>query len=265
MKAYAKINLTLDVLRKREGNYHELNSVMQQINLYDELIFEKSENIIVNSEFKDDIILKTALELKELFNVNMGVKVDVKKNIPVEYGLGGGSSDAAAALIALNELWELNLSKDELINVAMEIGSDVPFFIGGRSCSVSGKGEKVEKIDMPEMNILLVNSGYGISTKEAYNELDGKEYENKESSVKLKKFSSVKEIAENIHNDFVHIQKEEVNDIINDLISNGALNASITGKGPTVFGIFENEDMAIKAYDILKDKYKFVIKTKTIV
>ena len=287
VKAYAKINLTLDVLGSRKDGYHEVNSVMQQVDLHDELNFEKFGDIIVQSQFRDDIILRTILKLKELFSIEEGVNVSVKKNIPIAAGLGGGSSDAAATLIALNELWGLNLSTDDLLKIASELGSDVPFFIIGKGCFVSGRGEILEKINLPEMDILLINPGYEISTKEAYNELDKERYtnekinelifpslvkfslrsnfiNNKKSSLKLKNLKNIKEIASNLHNDFVYIQKDDVKGVIKDLISNGALNASITGKGPTVFGIFDNLERAKKAYENLKDRYKFVYVGKTI-
>jgi len=265
VKAYAKINLSLDVLGKREDNFHDINSVMQQIDLYDELSFEKSEDITVQSQFKDDIILKTVLKLKELFRIKKGVTVLVKKNIPVSAGFGGGSADAAATLKSLNELWGLNLKIEDLIKIGSEIGSDVPFFLIGGSCFVSGKGEIVERINIPEMDILLVSPGYEISTKEAYEKLDGMNYDKKYSSLKSKKLKDVKEIASLLHNDFIHIQKEDVKNIIKEVIGNGALNASITGKGPSVFGIFGDKEKAERAYENLKDKYKFVylVKTKT--
>lgn len=264
MKAYAKINLTLDILGKRQDNYHEINSIMQQIDLYDELTFEKSEDIIVQSQFKDDIILKTILKLKELFQIKEGITVSTKKNIPVAAGLAGGSTDAATTLIALNQLWNLNLSTEDLIKIAAELGADVPFCIIGKSCFVSGKGEIVEKIDIPKMDVLLINPGYEISTKEAYEKLDKKEYDKKFSSLKLKNSNDIKEVASNIHNDFINIQKEDVKEIIKEVINSGALNASITGKGPTVFGIFENKEKALEAYKNLKDRYKFVYLCKTI-
>jgi len=263
LKAYAKINLALDVLKKRQDNYHEINSIMQQIDLYDELTFEESEDIIVQSQFKDDIILKTILKVKELFNIEQGITVFNKKNIPIAAGLAGGSTNAATTLTALNELWNLNLSTKELIKIGAELGADIPFFLSGNSCFVSGKGEITENINLPEMNLVLINPGYEISTKQAYEELDNKDYEKKFSSLKLKNLNDIKEISSNLHNDFIHIQKEEIKDIINDLISNNALNASITGKGPTVFGIFENKEKAEQAYENLKDKYKFVHLTKT--
>ena len=265
LKAYAKINLTLDILGKREDNFHEINSIMQQIDLYDELTFKKSEDITVQSQFKDDIILKTILKIKELFQIESGITIFNKKNIPIGAGLAGGSSDAATTLIALNELWNLKLSAENLIKIAADIGSDVPFCLVGHSCFVAGKGEIINRINLPEMNLILVNPGYEISTKEAYSELDKKKHKPTFSSLKLKNSNEIREIASNLHNDFIYIQKKSVKQIIKELIENGALNASITGKGPTVFGIFETEEKAKKAYEKLKSKYPLTYLTKTIV
>jgi len=264
LKAYAKVNLSLDVLNKRSDGYHDLNSVMGQIDLCDVLTFEKSEDIIVQSQFKDDIILKTILRLKELFKIEEGVTVFVKKNIPVAAGFGGGSADAAATLIALNELWGLNLSIMDMIKIGVEIGSDVPFCLIGGGCFVSGKGEAVEKIDMPEMDVLFVNPGYSISTKEAYLTLGGVGYEKGSSSLNMKGLKDVKSVANGLHNDFMHIQKDDVKVLIKEMIGLGALNASITGKGPTVFGIFDSAEEARGAYEKLKDKHEFVYLAKTI-
>lgn len=264
IKAYAKINLSLDVLGKREDGFHEINSVMGQIDLYDELSFEKSGDIIVQSQFKDDIILKTIMKVRELFQIDEGVTVFVKKNIPVSAGFGGGSADAAAALMALNELWGLNLKIEDLIKIGSEIGSDVPFCLIGGMCFVAGKGEIIKKIDLPEMNVLVVNPGHEISTKEAYEKLDKMNYEKRFSSLKLKGLRDVKEIAAGLHNDFIHIQKEDVKEIVKGFIEYGALNASITGKGPAVFGIFENKEKAEEAYSGLKNKYEFVYLCETV-
>ncbi len=263
IKAYAKINLTLDILDKRKDGFHEINSIMQQIDLYDELSFEGSEDIVVQSQFKDDIILKTALNLKESFKVEKGVNVLVEKNIPVAAGFGSASTNAAATLITLNELWNLNLSWGELIRIGADIGADVPFCLVGGCCFVSGKGETVEKINGEELDLVLVNPGYEISTKEAYGELDKVNFQRRFSSLQDKK--NAKEIAASLHNDFLHIQKEDVKKIIEDLLDNGALNASITGKGPSVFGIFEDKAGASKAFEKIKNKNKFVYRTKTII
>ena len=174
LKSYAKINLSLDVLGKREDSFHEINSVMQKIDLYDELSFENSKETIVKSQFKEDIILKAINEVKEIFQIEEGITVSLKKNIPVAAGLGGGSSDAAATLIALNELWGLNLTPKTFIKIASEIGSDIPFFLAGNTCFVAGRGDIVQPITFPEMNIILINPGYELSTKQAYSDLDDK-------------------------------------------------------------------------------------------
>ncbi|MBW2989137.1 4-(cytidine 5'-diphospho)-2-C-methyl-D-erythritol kinase [Candidatus Woesearchaeota archaeon] len=248
IKAYAKLNLALDVLSRREGGFHEINSVMQQISLHDEISVEKGDKITLIGGLKDDIILKAALKLKGLFGIEEGAKISLKKNIPLSAGLAGGSADAAAALKALNELWNLNLSESSLIKIGSELGSDVPFCIAGKSCFVSGKGEKLERVDMPEMDIVVVNPGYGISTKDAYMELDSKDYEKTFSSLRLRSLNGTEKIASMLHNDFIHIQKPEVKGLIEEMVSKGAINASITGKGPTVFGIFENSKKALEAY-----------------
>ena len=118
--------------------------------------------------------------------------------------------------------------------------------------------------DIPEMNLVLISPEYQISTKQAYEELDKIKYEKKSSSLKIKNSNNIKEIASNLNNDFIHIQKQGVKDIVQELKYNGALNASITGKGPTIFGIFENKELAEQAYTNLRDKYKLIFLTKTL-
>src|SRR3989338_8597552 len=130
---------------------------MQQIDLYDELIFEKSDEIAVNSGIKEEIILKAIAKMKGLFDIKEGISVSVSKNIPIAAGFGGGSADAAATLKALNELWGLNLKIKDLIKIGDDIGADVPFFIAGKTCFAAGKGRSEEIINLPEMNILAVN------------------------------------------------------------------------------------------------------------
>jgi len=264
LKAYAKINLSLDILEKREDNYHEINSVMQQINFYDELTFEKSDKIEVNTQFEDDIILKTINKVKQLFNIEQGIKVDIKKNIPTAAGLAGGSSDAATTLTALNELWNLKLKREDMIKIGADLGSDIPFCIAGGSCFVSGKGEIIERIKLPELNLLIINPGYEISTKQAYEDLDKTEYQKTFSSLKLKSSKNITDITNNLHNDFINIQKQDVKQLIKELKDLGALNASITGKGPTVFAIFNTQEKTKEAYMNLKGKHKFACLCKTI-
>jgi len=150
--AYAKVNLGLEVLRKREDGYHDLAMVMSGISLFDELVFEIIEDneVIIDCKemehipLKNNLIYKAAFYLKDKFNINKGVKVIVKKQIPEQAGLGGGSADAAATLRGLNRLFNLNLSLDELAKYAIEIGSDVPFCIYNKLAIVTGRGENIK-------------------------------------------------------------------------------------------------------------------------
>ncbi|MFH2028897.1 MAG: 4-(cytidine 5'-diphospho)-2-C-methyl-D-erythritol kinase [Nanoarchaeota archaeon] len=259
IKAYAKLNLCLDVLDKREDGFHNINSIMQQINIYDELEFKESSDVKVHSPIKDDIIFKTALKLRDMFNVEKGVEIFVKKNIPVGSGLGGGSADASATLIELNNLWDLGLGIDEMVKIGVSIGADVPFFLYGGRCFVCGIGEKVEKISSKEMDILLVNPGYGISTKDAYSKLDHVDFQRTNSSLRFKDGEFL------LHNDFINIQKDDVIKIIEEVKKLGALDVSITGKGPTVFGVFDDGAKLDNAYKMMKDSYPFVHKTRTVI
>ncbi|HZX44484.1 MAG TPA: 4-(cytidine 5'-diphospho)-2-C-methyl-D-erythritol kinase [Candidatus Nanoarchaeia archaeon] len=244
MKAYAKLNLCLDVFGRRQDGFHEINSIMQQIDLADELTFNDSDEVIVDSPFTDDIMLKAARLVKERFKIRDGVKIMVEKKIPHQAGLGGGSSDCAVALAVLNKKWELGLSLEQLALLGAELGADVPFFLYGGASFAAGKGERVVPLKMPKLNFLIVKPDYSISTKWAYDELDKVKYNAKHTSARVRDGGSV---IENMHNDFIHIQQEEVKEIITQMKDNGALCASITGKGPTVFGIFDSRADAISA------------------
>jgi 4-diphosphocytidyl-2-C-methyl-D-erythritol kinase len=273
LKSYAKINLTLDVLARLDDGYHKIESIKQQVGLHDEMTIEPFETlkvICVNKNIppKENLVFKTALLLKNEFNVTDGAKITVKKNIPLSSGLAGGSTNAATALIGLNKLWKLELDEHEMMKLASEIGMDVPFCVAGGSCFAEGKGTKLTKIELPEMHVLLINPGFEISTRNAYQTLDLSQTGQKLATKKLLQANKdVKEIAGLLHNDFETIllhKHKALKEIKEDLIKNNALNAMLSGSGPTVFGLFENEDSLNKAYEALKDNYPFVFKTKTI-
>src|SRR5690554_1690290 len=177
-KAYAKINLGLEVLNKREDSYHDLAMIMTSISLSDELYFEEIDQnkIIIDCEKMSHIVLESNLIyiaaklIKERFEINKGVKIRVVKNIPEKAGLGGGSADAAATLRGLNTLWNLGQSLDDLAKLAIEIGSDVPFCIYNKTAKVTGRGENIEFIDdVPYLNLLLVFPHFKASTKDVFN------------------------------------------------------------------------------------------------
>ena len=144
-KSPAKINLTLEVINRRKDGYHNISTIMQTINIFDLITYELDKNIVISSNIKElnsetNLIFKAVKLMRNKFNINQGVKIYLNKNIPISSGLGGGSSNAATTLIALNIMWGLNLKLSELISLAQSIGSDVPFFISRGTALISGKG-----------------------------------------------------------------------------------------------------------------------------
>jgi 4-diphosphocytidyl-2-C-methyl-D-erythritol kinase len=177
VKAPAKLNLHLQVIAKRNDGFHDLRTLFTFINLYDQLTFEESEEEIELKELEpisDNLVLKAADLLKKRTNCNKGVKISLRKQIPLQKGLGGGSSDAAATLLALNKLWNLKLTQAELLDMSLELGSDVPFFIFGHSAWAEGRGEILSKVDFYEKWHLLYMPEAEISTKKAFEGLSSK-------------------------------------------------------------------------------------------
>ncbi len=252
-KAYAKINLGLEVIRKREDNFHELAMVMTTISLSDELFFLLDEKGHINIDcekmshipFEANLIYKAAKMLQERFNVTKGALIRVTKNIPEQSGLGGGSADAAATLRGLNELWELGLSLDELAILGAEIGSDVPFCIYNKTAKVTGRGEILEFIDdVPYLNLILVFPQFKASTKDVFNNFKI-HYRNKGKLEKLIKAISSKdigEISDNLFNDLEYsFYFKDINKLKSELVVAGAKAALMTGSGSAIYAICLNE------------------------
>jgi len=300
LKAYCKINLCLSVIRRLKTGYHEIESVMQQINLYDTIKIKKlkssefsasensgspenrriflDENKIVIRSDSDEIPLneknicyKAAALLKKQFKIKQGIEIYIKKRIPVTAGLAGGSTDAAATMIGMNNLFNLRLSKESLAKISEKIGMDVAFCIIGRTCLVTKRGEELKQIKSPKkLHILIINPGFEISTKEAYQSLDLTRI-NKNNRTKhiieAIEHKNVLKIASNLQNDFEYNALKRypiLQQIKKDLIKNRALNAVMSGSGPTIFGIFPNKVALTTAYLILKYKYKFVCPTTSV-
>ena len=162
-RAYAKVNLTLEVIRKREDGYHDLASILQTVDLHDTLEFMESDRI----EFEcsdaslardDNLVVRVAKALREAADVDYGARISLTKRIPVAGGLGGGSADAAATLRGLNRLWELGLSADKLVEVGARVGSDVPFLVSGGTAMVSGRGEQLDRLPTPQIGRIVIVS-----------------------------------------------------------------------------------------------------------
>jgi 4-diphosphocytidyl-2-C-methyl-D-erythritol kinase len=173
VRAPAKINWFLSVLAKRDDGYHDIYSFMQRVSLYDDLLFYGADalEVICDSDIplEDNLVYKAASLLQKYTSCRKGIRIILHKNIPLSAGLGGGSSDAAFALLALNTLWGLGLTKRELTTIGLEIGSDVPFFLNGPSALIEGKGEKITHLNInAPMALLLVKPPVSVSTAWAY-------------------------------------------------------------------------------------------------
>jgi len=276
-KAYAKINLTLDVLGKQSTGYHEMEMIMQQIDLYDQIIIEDSEVFQMTSSSKelplkeDNLVFKAYKQMQEISKIEKPVHIHIEKNIPIAAGLAGGSADAAATYLALNRHWKMDLSLDELIKLGVQIGADIPFCLFGKTALAQGIGEKLTRISsFKDYSILIVNPGYGVSTPKIFQNLDLqniKKRPNTKLALESIDSGNLELLIQSMHNvlgDVTTRIHKDLIDIIDEIESNKALKAMVSGSGPTVFGIFENEDTAQIAYESMKNKYPIVIISKTI-
>ena len=277
--SYAKINLLLDVLHKRKDGYHEIVSIMQNIDLKDVLYFRKlddsKDEIIIESnneampKDKTNLVCKAYEKLREYKKEQRGIHVYIEKNIPIAAGLAGGSSNCAASLLALNEIWGLNFSLERLMEIGGEIGADVPFCLLGHTALAKGVGEKLQALSpLKGRHILICNPSIEISAKFAYENMVYTEERLKvEAMVRAIEEDNIFDIAKNLGNNMeagIFKIYEEIKDIKEFMISNGALNALMSGSGSTVFGIYDDQEKLEKDYISLSKKYDKVYKCRTI-
>lgn len=261
-KAYAKINLTLDIVGKRADGYHFVDMIMQTVSLSDTVSVTKTDGDIrvLSSDNalggEDDITYKAAKLFFEKTAINDGAEIEVKKNIPVAAGLGGGSTDAAAVLMLLNKMYNNALGINELEALAVKLGADVPFFLYGGTISVSGIGEVFEKLpDMPKCHLVIAKKGVKPSTKEMYNIIDNTDVSlYRPDNIAAKeaiKGSDLNILCRNINNVFSAAwESDEISLIMREC---GALAVSLSGSGPSYFGIFDSEAYAKTAAECLKN------------
>ncbi len=258
-KAYAKINLGLKVGIKRDDGYHNIETLMACVDLWDDISLEDSEDIVIegmNIPFKDNLIYKVIVLLKDKYNIDKNVKIVINKKIPIGAGLGGGSSNAAATIKGLNRLWDLKLSIKTMEDLGQKIGSDVSFFITGQTSIVKGKGEILNKIDLNlPYKILLVCLPFNISTKIIYENYDY----NKRSYFK---YRLDKDLFKGLENDLESVYMKlypDVYELINNVKKDlqGVVNL-MSGSGPTVFALY-NENKNIDAIiKVIKEKHDFL-------
>jgi len=268
LRALAKINLGLDVLGKQENGYHTVRMVMQTIYLYDEVRLNRRKEpgveIVTNLPYlptgEGNIAYKAARLLQDEFDIKEGVRISLKKHIPVAAGLAGGSSNAAAVLFGMNRMFGLGLSMDELMERGVKIGADVPYCIMRGTALAEGIGEKLTKLPpMPFCYVLIGKPGINVSTKFVYGNLDLKKIEYHpdidgiRQAIEQKDLKGIASRMGNVLELVTCPAYPVIDDIKNLMIREGALNAMMSGSGPTVFGLFEDKDTAQKAYETLRD------------
>lgn len=267
-KARAKINLTLNILGKREDGYHELETIFQKISLYDELIISKTnehDNIKINTNIEvlkgeDNIIFKCYEILKNKFDKIGGIEVELKKNIPMQAGLAGGSTDCGAFIEGMNELFCLNLSKKEMLEIGVTLGADVPQSLYNIPIIARGIGEKIEEIKSnAKFNILVIKPDFICNTKEMFEKIDSKDLGGQEyNTSKMKQAlesENIQQIAKKLYNVF-ELTIENAEQIKREIIEAGAIGTLMSGSGSTFFGIFENKEKAKEGFRKLNKKYE---------
>ena len=259
--APAKINLFLHVLRKRTDGYHDIFSLMQKISLYDELIFSPlPQGIVLNCPGThlptddDNLVVRAAKSVFSYCHYNRGMEITLIKKIPMTAGLGGGSSDAATTLMALNKICSLKLKKNDLIKIGSKLGADVPFFIFGNAALASGIGDKLKHLrNLPQINLVLIKPPFDISTKMVYESLNLR-LTMGENNYSIPPFLKLGDIVQVLQNDLESVSLKihpELDELKKMLLRHGALGALMSGSGPTIFGVFRNGKEAKKALECI--------------
>lgn len=261
LESPAKVNLRLEILKKREDGYHELRTVLQKISLHDTLFFSlrKEKGVFIATEHpnlpvgKNNLVYKAVQSMLKVSGYGGGVHIRIKKRIPLGAGLGGGSSNAATTMRALNQLLKLNLSQKELMKMGLEMGADVPFFFLKGAAIGSGIGERLKKKELPTLWYVLIYPNFEVSTRWAYQNFV---LTNQQFHFNLHKFLKTPEGISSIL--FNHLEEVvsrkylQVGIMKKILFSVGALGSLMTGSGPTVFGLFKDDQSATGAYEKIK-------------
>jgi len=273
IKAMAKINLALDVVRKREDGYHDIKTIMQAITLHDLITLKPiDENIIRictdNPRIPTDeknLCYKAAKLLKDQFKINSGVEILIEKRIPIEAGLGGGSSDAAATLWGLTRLWNINLPFNRVLLLGQQIGSDVPFLLTGGTVYATGRGEILSRLSpLKGVYFVIVKPDISVSTKEVYQSLNLNFIDRRHSIGDLLNHYLNKDIvkfSKNIFNVLESVTAKkypEILEIKRKMIEKGALGSLMSGSGSSVFGIFGSYEGAENALEYFRLDYRDV-------
>ncbi len=276
LKAPAKINWFLNILRRRSDGYHEIQSLIQKITLYDVLSFTLSDSLILNTSapipMESNLVYRAAVLLRERYGVEQGAEINLEKNIPMGAGLGGGSSDAASALQGLNRLWSLSLTHDELSTAAAELGSDVPFFLSGPLSVVRGRGEElVPCTALKPVSLLLVKPPFDVSTAWVYKnfaKLTKKDEKVNNITLFIRNIerAELSGMAGAVSNDLESVTINSfpvIGEIKRAMDEQGSVFSLMSGSGSTVFGVFGVREMAEEASKVFKGYWTAVVDTIT--
>ena len=279
IKAYAKINISLDIVGKRESDgYHLLKMIMQNIDLYDEISIEKQKEDITISCNKSyvptdsrNLAYKAASLFKETYNIEDGVHIDIVKNIPVSAGLAGGSTDAAAVLKLMNKIFKVNASNKELMALGLKLGADIPYCINGGTALCEGIGEKITTLaPFKDKILVLVKPSFGVSTKEVYKafNLDRVRVHPKtENLIEAMEQDNLYYVANNMKNLLENVTLRKHNVLIKikeEMNRYGAVGSMMSGSGPSVFAFFDDMLKAQRCYEKMKENHREVFLTRTI-
>lgn len=267
----AKINLTLDILGKRYDGYHFVRTIMQTISVFDKLKISRNEENTIRIFCEEpgipcdssNLVYKAAMAFFEYNDMSpLGIDIHIEKEIPAMAGMAGGSSDAAAMIVALDEMLKTNLSQESMCEIAEKIGADVPFCIIGGTAAAEGVGDILTQLpDIPECFILAVKPDINISTADAYAKFDHLEFAKSseyEEFVAAIATQNLKVIASSLFNALEYAADcEEINKIKQEMLASGAIGALMTGSGSAVYGIFEKKKYALKCAEEMKDRYSF--------
>ncbi len=276
--APAKINFTLDITGKLDNGYHTVDMVMQSVDLYDVVTVEKNTaeiNLTCDKDFVPCNSSNTAYKAVQLFsehcNIDCTVDIHIQKNIPAQAGMAGGSTDGAAVLVALNELYQTNLTIDELAMIGSKIGADVPFCFYGGTMLATGIGTTLEKIEhnlqLNNYYILLCKPYVDVSTPLAYKKSDERPFSSvvhSKAVIKAMQNNDINGFCSQLYNDFDSLLMiDEVQHIKAVMKENGALASVMSGSGPTVYGVYSTKEQAENTAELLKSEYSDVFVAKT--
>ena len=269
LKAYGKINLGLDVLRRREDGYHDVRMIMQTVGIFDrvDLIWKEEPGIQVETNLyylptnENNLVYKAAKLLMDEFQVQEGLLIRLRKFIPVAAGMAGGSSDAAAVLFGVNKMFRLGLTTEELMERGVKIGADVPYCILRGTALSAGIGEVLTSLSpVPQCQVLVAKPGINVSTKFVYenlhaNDLRPEQHPDIDGMIRAIKAQDLQGIADKLGNVLETVTVKEypvIQEIKDKMLEFGAIGSLMSGSGPTVFGLFTNPKAAQQAYEELR-------------